>query len=113
MQVTLGDRRLPLGTVRLATCVYEPGEKKNNVSVMCKEDRYTPALTLKKKKDARKSPPEQFLLRAVIHCLFSTSEKAVTKAATRVNHCLAEDLLVTTTESTNQRLQAFFYESSY
>lgn len=102
MQVTLGDRRLPLGTVRLATCVYEPGQKKNkqkkNVSVMCKENRYTPALTFKKKKkDARKSPPEQFLLRAVIHCLISTSEKAITKAATRVNHCLAEDSLVTTT----------------
>lgn len=63
---------------------------------MCKENRYTPALTLKNNNNARKSPPKQFLLRAVIHCLISTSEKAITKAATRVNHSLADDLLVTT-----------------
>lgn len=61
---------------------------------MQRESVYT-GLIIKKKMPGG-APPEQFLLCAVIHCLFSTSEKAITKAATIVNHSLADDLLVTT-----------------
>lgn len=62
-----------------------------------------------------RDPPEQFLLRSVIHCLISTSEKAITKAAARVNHSLAADLLLVATNAWEYQLKTacFFSESSY